>query len=191
MRTVCFLAFVFHTITEWSCFCLGPSWSYVNLSDIGVLNCWCPAGKRHSQAMSAWPALGCQRLLVSSSTIKHLSIPFVKFILLQNLLDLFSTFTSYSVSNDPSACSHKDFYITFGYKNLYGNSHLHVEYWNHFNSWWQEWDRVFGIWTVLGNLRSVVIKHILRRFEPIGPSASLAQHFVISLFGILFYLNLL
>lgn len=126
----------------------------VDLSDIGVLNCWCPVGKHHSQAVSAGPALGCQRLLVSSSTIKHLSIPFVKFILLQNLLDLFSTFISYSVSNDPNACSHKDFYITFGYKNLYGNSNLHVEYWNHFNSWWQEWDRVFGIWTVLGNLRS-------------------------------------
>lgn len=106
-QTVGTVIFVFihlsvsHTIRECSCF-LSPSilvtkWSCLILVFFKIVDV---QQKNTKPSREHQTSTGSQHLLFSLSTIKHdLSIPFVKFILLPHLLDLFSTFTSYSVLN--------------------------------------------------------------------------------------------
>lgn len=115
-RVVLFLSWsIFVPVVFWH-------WCYFKLS---IFSRTPPQPSCGYQARSWMPGVACTLL----SAIKHnLLIPFMKFILLQHLLDLFSTFTSYSIYNPQNAWSQKTF-LYFQYKKLYGNSNLQAEYW--------------------------------------------------------------
>lgn len=160
---------VFHTITECSCFYRYPSWS-----PSGLVWYWCSLKllmfSRKTPRLTVvldkhWIP---EAAFLFITIIHNLSIIFIKFILLQYLLDLFSTFTSYSVSHHQNVHSEKNFCITFGYEKLCENSNVCwiLKSPGHFSSLWQEWDRLFGIWNIPGNLRTVSSNMFFPTFSP-------------------------